>query len=121
MLNRIDRYNLEVEEKWDHYISMIPFFKFPSYWEIQIIPPFHGALIRFMVRDSKSKKNVSVYLDVNKSLGIFEDGGPYWEIYITNSDREFNDTRRLPLSENGDELISAIKNEIKEDIKGEKL
>ena len=40
---------------------------FKEHWDVRIIPPFLGALVRFWVYN-KDKK-ASVYLDVENSLG----------------------------------------------------
>ena len=48
----------------------------------KIIPPFAGAIVRFMI--DKGDKHVSVYLDCYDNLGCF--GSPYWEIYPYEED-----------------------------------
>jgi len=60
--------------KW---IKEIPFIKFPEHWEVQIIPPFTGAVIRFRVKNGADF--ISVYLDCYDVLGWF--GEPYWEVW----------------------------------------
>lgn len=92
------------------WIDKIPYLKFPPTWAIQIIPPFADATVRFRVRTDELPKNscVSVYLDVNNSLGYQEQ--PYWEVYpytIRNS------TFRCFL-EDTDELIQAISEALKD-------
>lgn len=82
-METIDRYKIESTEKWSSWIEKIPFLKFPSDWEIKIIPPFAGAMARFQARLGKA--SVSVYLDVYENLGFFG-GEPYWEIYPYNED-----------------------------------
>ncbi|MFA7073545.1 MAG: hypothetical protein WC138_13700 [Methanoculleus sp.] len=57
----------------------IPYINFPQSWEIQMIPPFLGAVVRFRVRDNHGRE-VSVYLDCYEVLGRFG-GEPYWEMY----------------------------------------
>ena len=66
------RVNRDKEQILD--IRTIPSINFPSHWQVQIIPPFRGATVRFMVNDI-----VSVYLDRFDNLGFM--GEPYWEIY----------------------------------------
>ena len=61
------------------WIGKIPVIKFPPQWEVQIIPPFGGALVRFRINDK-----VSVYLDGYDLLGI--EGKPYWEVYPHEED-----------------------------------
>jgi hypothetical protein len=73
----------------------IPNLQFPSEWQIRIIPPFAGAVVRFMV--FKERAYVSVYLDCYGKLGCYD--GPYWEIYpdaeYTNVRFDMNDTAGL--------------------------
>jgi|AntAceMinimDraft_18_1070375.scaffolds.fasta_scaffold06517_7 hypothetical protein len=76
-------YEVEKIQEYDKWIKEIPFFKFPKDWEIQIIPPFAGAVIRFRVRRNKSEE-ISVYLDCYGRLGAEEK--PYWEIYPYKDD-----------------------------------
>lgn len=71
--------------EWDKWIKEIPYIKFPAHWEVQIIPPFAAAMIRFRVKHP-SGGSISIYLDCHNHLGC---GGtdsrgnarPYWEIY----------------------------------------
>ncbi len=65
------------EFEWQKWAKEIPFIQFPRDWEIQIIPPVTGAVIRFIAK--KCGKTVSVYLDCYEVLGYF--GAPHWEIY----------------------------------------
>lgn len=66
-------------EKWR---GKIPFIKFPSDWEVQIVPPSQGAVIWFKVR--KGETVLSIYLDCYDHLGCV--GEPYWEIYPVEGD-----------------------------------
>lgn len=61
-------------EKW---VKEIPFLKFKSEWDVKVIPPFCGAVVRFLVKFND--KEISVYLDCYNNLGAV--GKPYWEIY----------------------------------------
>ena len=84
-MNTIDRYRLEEEEKWREIIKQIPYLPFKSEWEVAPIPPFSGAVARFLVRHKEYKEtNVSVYLDWYEKLGFME--GPYWEVYPCDDD-----------------------------------
>lgn len=73
----------QVISAWDRiqesrdWISEIPALHFPSDWDVQLIPPFSGALVRFRV--NPTVESISVYLDGYERLGIFD--GPYWEVY----------------------------------------
>ena len=81
--------------EWDKWCKEIPRLKFKPSWEVQIIPPFAGAVVRFVVY--KSDKFVSVYLDCYDNLGHFS--APHWEIYPDRDDNnlrfEMNDTENL--------------------------
>jgi hypothetical protein len=101
----IDRYKIEHEQEWREWIKKIPAIKFPAGWEVKIIPPFGGAMARFMVIVSPTK-SISVYLDCFDALGYF--GSPYWEIYPYN-----DDTYRCAM-DNVDELITALKHSVKQ-------
>lgn len=77
-MKHLDRYEAGIEydnafesREW---IKKIPSIKFPPEWEVQIIPPFAGALARFRVNNL-----ISVYLDGYDMLAIY--GEPYWEVY----------------------------------------
>jgi hypothetical protein len=61
----------------------IPFIEFPKKYKIKIIPPFGGAIVRFIIKNNKNE--VSVYLDCYNNVGYWD--GPYWEIY-PNKDSE---------------------------------
>ena len=77
--------------KW---FKKIPFIKFKAHWNVQIIPPFNGAVVRFRI-ESKGV-NLSIYLDCYDRLGYF--GEPYWELYPHNEDIfrcAMNDTESL--------------------------
>ena len=85
-------------KKW---AGKIPSLKFPIDWNITIIPPFAGAMVRFRVsKDNCPGKEVSVYLDCDDSLGSV--GQPYWEIYPFKED-----VGRFFLDET-EELLDAI-------------
>ena len=87
-----DRY-METREKLD----IIPFIKFPEDWEIQVIPPFGGATVRFRVR--KGKAIVSIFLDCYEKLAVM--GAPYWEVYPHDGDIfrcEMNSIHKLLLA-----------------------
>ena len=68
--------NIQEYRKW---ADKIPAIKFPSDWCVQIIPPYGGAIVRFIVQRYGCKNKVSVYLDCYDRLGYV--GRPYWELY----------------------------------------
>jgi hypothetical protein len=65
--------------KWQ---KEIPYIQFPADWQVQISPPFAGAVVRFRVK--KDKAEVSIYLDCYDRLGCY--GSPYWEVYPYKGD-----------------------------------
>lgn len=96
----------EYEELMEHkkWIEEIPGLIFSEDWEVQIIPPFAGAVIRFRIKCGKAW--VSVYLDCYDNLGIC--GEPYWEIYPY-----FDDIFRCSMKDT-ERLLSAINDSIEE-------
>ena len=74
---------IEKEMEYDRWYKEIPFIKFPASWEVKIIPPFGGAVVRFRVRNTRGKE-ISVYLDCYDTLGCY--GSPYWEIFPAADD-----------------------------------
>lgn len=96
--------NLLEYNKW---ANQIPFINFPLEWSIRFVPPFHGALVRFHIKD-KNDNALSVYLDCLDILGSLnfiniDDPQPYWEIYPYEGFIE-----RVKM-ENVEELIGAIR------------
>jgi hypothetical protein len=69
----------EIEQvyEWDKWIRTIPAIRFHADWDVRIIPPFGGAVVRFVV--ANEEYDVSVFLDCYEVLGATEE--PYWEIY----------------------------------------
>lgn len=69
--------------KWN---DKIPYIKIPDNLKIRIIPPFAGAVIRFIVCAAEDEEvNASVYLDCYGALGSYG-GEPYWEVYPYGED-----------------------------------
>lgn len=83
------RLEVEVDQRWLEEMENIPFIQFPAGWKVQVIPPFHDAVVRFRV-ELPSGAVKSVYLDVRSSLGFyggdFNDPTPYWEVYPYRGD-----------------------------------
>lgn len=83
----------------------IPALKFDPNWEIRIIPPFGGAIVRFTA--DYNGKHVSVYFDAYSELGYMYDSNdepiPYWEVF------DGNDCSRYLLGKE-DEMMEHIKN-----------
>ena len=77
------RYEVEREQDWDSDRRTAPWIKFPADWEVQIIPPFGDAVVRFCVK-LPSGMEKSIYQDRRMSLGYWD--GPYWEVYPVKGD-----------------------------------
>lgn len=95
--NQLKRCEIEDVEKWRKLVDKVPWLKFPEDCEVRIIPPFGGAIVRFLVK--RGDKRISVYLDVYENLGYYG-RKPYWEMYPgingTDVDRfDMNDTDGL--------------------------
>jgi hypothetical protein len=99
MATSMERYQVEYAEKWRDYVKQIPAIQFPADCKVKVIPPFGGAMARFLV--SKNNKEVSVYLDCNDALGIM--GAPYYEIHPDKDD----DCSRFWLDE-AEQMMQAI-------------
>lgn len=83
----------------------IPFIPFKQGWLVKPIPPFAGAVVRFLV-STNGKEYVSVYLDCYDQLGIWN--SPYWELYPYHGD-----TFRCSMKE-VDKLVEAIETSLAE-------
>ena len=84
--------------------------EFEREWDVKIIPPFGGAVIRFHI--DHNGKHVSVYFDGYSELGYMVDENdkpiPYWEYYdgeecyryyIDESEQMMEDIKRFLESE----------------------
>mgnify|MGYP003303614317 CR=1 FL=1 len=65
---------LQETRKW---MKELPAFHFEKEWDVKIIPPFGGAVIRFWI--NYNGKHVSVYFDAYDELGFVDE--PYFEFY----------------------------------------
>lgn len=102
----LERLTIERSEKWKEWAGKIPCIKFEPTWEVHIIPPYGGAMARFVVKYMTAR--VSVYLDCHDSLGCMEH--PYWEIYPRG-----DDCQRFHMYDSH-ELVDGIKRSIKEQL-----
>ena len=105
----LTRYRIETNENWRYWIEHMPALRFDSEWEVKIIPPFAGALARFLVKNIHYPNNqVSVYFDSLNRLGIYgtvDNPEPYFELYpyggdvkrygIDETDEMMNDIRKI--------------------------
>jgi len=96
-------------DKWS---GLIPPLAFPSDWQIHIVPPSRGAIVRFAVvklgTNILEDKYASIYLDGYDMLGIMEK--PYWEVFTPHND---NFPQRC-LMEESDVLIELISKALEE-------
>lgn len=65
---------LQETRKW---MQELPYLHFKKEWNVRIIPPFGGAIIRFCI--DYNGKHVSVYFDGYDELGFVRE--PYFEFY----------------------------------------
>ena len=84
--NRDLCYKVDTKMEYKKWTRLIPYLNFKKDWEIKLIPPLSGAVVRFMIK--KNNIEVSVYLDCYAHLGA--EDAPYWEIY---PDRRGNNFR----------------------------
>lgn len=70
------------KHEWRKWAKEIPFIQWPADWKVKAVPPFCGAIIRYVVETPKAR--VSIYLDCYDQLGCF--GEPYWEAYPVEGD-----------------------------------
>ena len=100
------RGSVEEKEQWRLWAKKMPKLHFDPDWEVQIIPPFLGALIRFWI--TKGNKFVSVYFDAFSKLGVVYNNChefvPYFEILDENK----NTTYRYLLDES-EEMMAKIR------------
>ena len=92
---------LQETRKW---INELPVFHFEKEWDVKIIPPFGGAVIRFWI--NHNDKHVSVYFDAYSELGYMYDEDdnpiPYFELY------DGDDCRRYCINES-EQMMEDIK------------
>ena len=75
-------YEVERIMEYKKWCGEIPHITFPNDWQVQVIPPFAGAVVRFKIK--KGDASVSIYLDCYDRLGCY--GQPYWEVYPHEND-----------------------------------
>lgn len=90
---------IEGEMEYYKWVKEIPFICFPDKYEVKIIPPFGGAVVRFLiqVKEHPELGTRSIYLDCYDILG--SGGEPYWELFPCETSDVFrcpmNDTQAL--------------------------
>ena len=85
--------------EWRKWMKEIPEITLPPGYSFVPIPPYRGAIVRFLVR--KNDRQVSVYLDCYDMLGFMQK--PYWEIYPAKD----GDTERYDMND-VEELVKGI-------------
>jgi hypothetical protein len=75
----ISRYEIERAEDWHSWIDKIQPFELRQGYIIKVIPPFGGALTRFLIGHTSSDRTVSIYFDGFGNLGAMD--YPYYEAY----------------------------------------
>lgn len=71
---------IETHYEWRKWCQEIPYIKFPGNWEVKAIPPFRGAIIRYIIKhENPNSEAISIYLDCYGELGAVDE--PYWELY----------------------------------------
>lgn len=91
--------------------TTIPPIHFKPEWDVRIIPPFGGAMMRFTV--DYNDKHISVYCDFFENLGLFG-GEPYWEMYPRHYEcdgKQYVDVMRFPLNDT-ENLVKEIDAEL---------
>jgi hypothetical protein len=96
------QYDIDMDTRWR--VDKIPYLKFPTEWEVKIIPPFSGATVRFKVKYNDI--TCSIYLDCYDNLWC------YWEPYRELYSHE-DDIFRCGMNET-DKLIEAIRETLKQ-------
>lgn len=97
------RREIERDESWDliwQRLHQIPALNFKPEWRVRVVPPYMGAVARFIVETDYG--SVSVYLDWHGHLcgwGSDQPPAPYWEAYkdeeASNVRFELDDTEGL--------------------------
>jgi hypothetical protein len=102
----VERSKVESLEKW--WEIKIPPIRFPEGWVVELVPPFAGAVARFVATNTHGVR-VSVYYDAHGALGAMD--VPYWEVYPVGGESltiaDDDDTARF-VDEQTDEMIEYI-------------
>lgn len=91
-------------------IHIVPILHFKPEWGVKIMPPFGGAVVRFVVE--YNGRSVSVYADYFGMLGRYGADGkePYWEMY-PRTYKEYSDVMRFDIGDT-ENLIKNIDEEL---------
>ena len=89
---------------YEEWRTKLPYLNFKPDWQVKILPPWGGAIIRFVIK--KNDIVVSVYFDCDDRLGYVR--SPYWEIYATfSTGGQVKEPERFLYGEE-DEMINRI-------------
>jgi hypothetical protein len=91
--------SVDLKHHWLSHIHLIPDINFPSHWNVRLVAPYGGALVRFVVNGK-----VSVYFDVDGSLSSMR--VPHWEVAVLDDPDRSSPLRFLAAETK--ELIEAI-------------
>ena len=76
---------VEKKERWYRHIEDIPYLNFPIVWNVKIIPPFGGALVRFLIM--YNNKEITIKLS-DLGYDMFY-RGLVWEVHGLNKNLTF--------------------------------
>lgn len=80
-------HRIEKALDYERWMKELPFLTIPEGFRIKVVPPFHGAVIRFWIQKADAvdmENSVSVYFDSANVLGWMSE--PYWEAYSIDGD-----------------------------------
>jgi hypothetical protein len=105
--NYMKRLDADAMDDFLGWSKRMPFLDFRDEWQIKMIPPFGGAIVRFGVRERGCESDfVSIYLDCYDRIGLY--GEPYLEVYPHD-----DDVFRCAMLDT-ESLIKAISESVKE-------
>lgn len=101
------------KHEWNRWREELPYIKWPKSWLVKAVPPFGGAIIRYLITLEGLDDRISVYLDCYNRLGYFWDASgsnpaPYWEVYPVEGD-----VYRCPMNDI-DRLLKGIRAGLRE-------
>lgn len=82
----VKRVEIEAEQEWDRVRQELPWLNFPPHLCVKIVPPFMGAMVRFLVKNPVTGDTASVYYDEWGMLGADRQ---YWEVYVHGDTTRF--------------------------------
>lgn len=107
---QVERSKVESNEGWRNWCKEAPWLQFPPELEVKLLPPFGGAMARFMARFPDSENHVSVYWDCHDTLGAMDE--PYWELYpvkYKGEESDYFDTARFRMGREPQMMVAIIR------------